>query len=243
MNPELVLVVGDMFLPQRSPDINEQFKSILTPNKVQHVLCLGNIGNQETYDWLKSLSKDFHIVKGDFDQEEAPEKKVIQIGDFNIGLIHGHQVLPWGDLDSLGMIQRSLGCDIMISGHTHKTNVLVKDNILYINPGSFTGAFSPLIEDTIPSFILMVLTGDEAIVYLYTLNDRNKKFEVNKYDYKKGADNLFHVENEEEEEKKDDEDDLDRKDEEPQQEQEQEEEIKQQEEQGQEQNELKDDAE
>ena len=75
MNPELVLVVGDMFLPQRSPDINEQFKSILTPNKVQHVLCLGNIGNQETYDWLKSLSKDFHIVKGDFDQEDIPEKK------------------------------------------------------------------------------------------------------------------------------------------------------------------------
>ena len=233
MNPELVLVVGDMFLPQRSPDINEQFKSILTPNKVQHVLCLGNIGNQETYDWLKSLSKDFHIVKGDFDQEDIPEKKTIQIGDFNIGLIH----------DSLGMIQRTMGCDILISGHTHKTNVVVKDNILYINPGSFTGAFSPLIEDTIPSFILMVLTGDEAIVYLYTLNDRNKKFEVNKYDYKKGADNLFHVENEEEEEKKDDEDDLDRKDEEPQQEQEQEEEIKQQEEQGQEQNELKDDAE
>ena len=225
MNPELVLVVGDMFLPQRSPDINEQFKSILTPNKVQHVLCLGNIGNQETYDWLKSLSKDFHIVKGDFDQEEAPEKKVIQIGDFNIGLIHGHQVLPWGDLDSLGMVQRSLGCDIMISGHTHKTNVIVKDNILYINPGSFTGAFSPLIEDTIPSFILMVLTGDEAIVYLYTLNDRNKKFQVNKYDYKKGADNLFHVDNEEEEEeKKDDEDDLEKKEEEPQKEPEQEEE-------------------
>ena len=239
MNPELVLVVGDMFLPQRSPDINEQFKAILTPNKVQHVLCLGNIGNQETYDWLKSLSKDFHIVKGDFDQDDAPEKKMIQIGDFNIGLIHGHQVLPWGDLESLGMVQRSFGCDILISGHTHKTNVVVKDNILYINPGSFSGAFSPLIEDTIPSFVLMVLTGDEAIVYLYTLSDRSKKFEVNKYDYKKGADNLFHVENEEdEEEKKEEEDDLDKKDE-NQQEQEQEAEPEQE----QEQNEIKDDAE
>ena len=235
MNPELVLVVGDMFLPQRSPDINEQFKAILTPNKVQHVLCLGNIGNQETYDWLKSLSKDFHIVKGDFDQDDAPEKKMIQIGDFNIGLIHGHQVLPWGDLESLGMVQRSLGCDILISGHT---NVVVKDNILYINPGSFSGAFSPLIEDTIPSFVLMVLTGDEAIVYLYTLSDRSKKFEVNKYDYKKGADNLFHVENEEdEEEKKEEEDDLDKKEDENQQEQEAEPEQEQ------EQNEIKDDAE
>ena len=242
MNPELVLVVGDMFLPQRSPDINEQFKAILTPNKVQHVLCLGNIGNQETNDWLNSLSKDFHIVKGDFDQDEIPEKKVVQIGDFNIGLIHGHQVLPWGDLESLGMVQRSLGCDILIYGHTHKTNVVVKDNVLFINPGSFSGAFSPLIEDIIPSFILMVLTGDEAIVYLYTLNDKNKKFEVNKYDYKKGADNIFQVENEEEEEeKKDDEDDLDKKDDEPQQDQEQEQEQEQVQEQ--EQNEIKDDAE
>ena len=36
MNPELVLVVGDMFVPQRSPDISDQFKSILIPNKLQH---------------------------------------------------------------------------------------------------------------------------------------------------------------------------------------------------------------
>ena len=181
MNPELVLVVGDMFIPQRSPDITEQFKSILTPNKVQHVLCLGNIGNRESLDWLKSLSNDFHQVKGDFDDGEIPEKKLVQIGDFSLGLIHGHQVLPWGDIESLANVQRSLGCDILISGHTHKTNIKVKDNKLYINPGSISGAFSPLIEDSIPSFILMVLQGDEAIIYLYTLSDKTKKFEVNKY--------------------------------------------------------------
>ena len=241
MNPELVLVVGDMFLPQRSPDVSEQFKAILTPNKVQHVLCLGNVGNQETYDWLKSLSKDFHIVKGDFDQEEAPEKKVIQVGEFKIGLIHGHQVLPWGDLESLGMVQRTLGCDILISGHTHKTNITAKDNVLFLNPGSFTGAFSPTIEDSIPSFILMVLTGDEAIIYLYTLNDRSAKFEVNKYDYKKGSDNLLHAENEEDEEEKKDEEDLNNKEEEPQDDQQQEQE--QEHEQEAEQNEIKDEGE
>jgi vacuolar protein sorting-associated protein 29 len=200
MNPELVLVVGDMFVPQRSPDITEQFKTILTPNKVQHVLCLGNIGNQESLDWLKSLSNDFHNVKGDFDEGDIPEKKCVQIGDFNIGLIHGHQVLPWGDIESLANVQRSLGCDILLSGHTHKTNIKVKENKLYINPGSISGAFSPLIEDTIPSFILMVLQGEEAIIYLYTLNDKNKKFEVSKFEYTKGADNYNDVVNNEEEE-------------------------------------------
>ena len=53
MNPELVLVVGDMFVPQRSPDISDQFKSILIPNKLQHVLSLGNIGSRESNDWPK----------------------------------------------------------------------------------------------------------------------------------------------------------------------------------------------
>ena len=97
-------------------------------------------------------------------------------------------------------MQRSLGCDVLISGHTHKTNIKVKENKLYINPGSISGAFSPLIEDSIPSFILMVLQGDEAIIYLYTLNDKNKKFEVNKFEYTKGSDNYKSVENNEEEE-------------------------------------------
>ena len=220
MNPELVLVVGDMFIPQRSPDITEQFKSILTPNKVQHVLCLGNIGNRESLDWLKSLSNDFHQVKGDFDDGEIPEKKLVQIGDFSLGLIHGHQVLPWGDIESLANVQRSLGCDILISGHTHKTNIKFKENKLYINPGSISGAFSPLIEDSIPSFILMVLQGDEAIIYLYTLSDKTKKFEVNKFEYTKGAEEYKHEENNEEE------DDDEGKKEEVQEEKNEQEEVK-----------------
>ena len=208
MNPELVLVVGDMFVPQRSPDINEQFKSILIPNKLQHVLSLGNIGSRESYDWLKSLSNDFHTVKGDFDEGDIPEKKVVQIGEFKIGMIHGHQVLPWGDLDALTNIQRELGCDILLSGHTHQIDIKVKDKKFYINPGSISGAFSHLIADPNPSFVLMVLQGEEAIVYLYILNDKSQKFELSKIEFSKGANEYKVVkdeeENEEEEEEEED---------------------------------------
>ena len=42
------------------------------------------------------------------------------MGDFKIGLIHGHQVVPWGDLDSLAMTQRQMNVDILVSGHTHQ---------------------------------------------------------------------------------------------------------------------------
>ena len=230
MNPELVLVVGDMFVPQRSPDINEQFKSILIPNKLQHVLSLGNIGSRESYDWLKSLSNDFHTVKGDFDEGEIPEKKVVQIGEFKIGMIHGHQVLPWGDLDALTNIQRELGCDILLSGHTHQIDIKVKDKKFYINPGSISGAFSHLIADPNPSFVLMVLQGEEAIVYLYILNDKSQKFELSKIEFSKGANEYKIVKDEEENEEEEEEEEKDdKKEKSDKKEEEQKEELKEKE--------------
>ena len=201
-NPELVLVVGDMFVPQRSQDIDPQFKAILIPNKLQHVLSLGNIGSRESYDWLRSLSNDFHSVKGDFDEGDMPEKKLVTIGEFKIGLVHGHQVLPWGNAEALSSIQRELDCDILLSGNTHQINVKVVNNKLFINPGSISGAFSNVVTDPSPSFVLMVLQGTEAIVYLYVLNDRTQKFEVNKIEYTKGAEN-YKIANENENENED----------------------------------------
>ena len=205
MNPELVLVVGDMFVPQRSQDIDPQFKTILIPNKLQHVLSLGNIGSHESYDWLRTLSNDFHSVKGDFDEGDMPDRKVVTIGEFKIGLIHGHQILPWGNVESLSSVQRELDCDILLSGNTHQTNVTVLDNKLYINPGSISGVFSNVVADPSPSFVLMVLQGTEAIIYVYVLNDRTQKFDVNKIEYTKGAENYRVAndnENENEEEAK-----------------------------------------
>ena len=204
MNPELVLVVGDMFVPQRSPDIDPQFKTILIPNKIQHVLSLGNIGSRESYDWLKSLSNDFHSVKGEFDDGDMPEKKVVQIGEFKIGMIHGHQILPWGNLEALSSVQRELDCDILLSGCTHQIDVKTKENKFYINPGSISGAFSNVVADPSPSFVLMILQGTEAIVYLYVLNDRTQKFDVNKLEFTKGSSEFKVIKDDEEAEEDDD---------------------------------------
>ena len=61
-------------------------------------------------EWLENLAaakSQAHIVKGDFDEmTNLPESKVVQIGNFKIGIIHGHQVLPWGDLEALAAVQR-----------------------------------------------------------------------------------------------------------------------------------------
>lgn len=66
------------------------------------------------------------------------------MGQFKIGLIHGHQVIPWGDMASLALLQRQLDVDILISGHTHKFEAFENENKFYINPGSATGAYNAL---------------------------------------------------------------------------------------------------
>ena len=191
MPTQLVLVVSDISIPFKSPDIDIQFKSILVPNKINHLLCLGNIGNQDTLYWLQNLSANFHSVKGEFDiDKNYPEKKSVQIGSFKIGMIHGHQVLPSGDIEALANIQRELDCDILLSGFTHKYNVSINDNKLFLNPGSITGALSPMMEDCVPSFILMAISEDELTIYSYVLNDKNDKFQVGQLEYKKGDSEL-----------------------------------------------------
>jgi vacuolar protein sorting-associated protein 29 len=83
-----------------------------------------------------------------------PETKVVTIGEFTIGLIHGHQVIPWGDQETLAMVQRELDCDILISGHTHKNSISSYDGKFFINPGSATGAFSTVHRYSLCLFII-----------------------------------------------------------------------------------------
>ena len=40
---ELVLVLGDLHIPQRAPAISPKFLKMLAPGKMQHVLCTGNL--------------------------------------------------------------------------------------------------------------------------------------------------------------------------------------------------------
>lgn len=179
----LVLVLGDLHIPHRCGNLPLKFKKLLVPGRIHHILVTGlkfsfyppptqlnshkqknvfypgNLCTKESHDYLKTLASDVHIVRGDFDDNPSyPEQKVVTVGQFRIGLVHGHQVIPWGDPDSLAIIQRQLDVDILISGHTHKFEAYEHENKFYINPGSATGAYNPIADpnNIIPSFVLMV---------------------------------------------------------------------------------------
>lgn len=67
----LILVIGDLHIPSRSASLPAKFKKLLVPGKIQQIICTGNVTDRETYDFLRSVSPDIHIVKGDFDDVQT----------------------------------------------------------------------------------------------------------------------------------------------------------------------------
>lgn len=119
-------------------------------------------------------------MRGDFDDgtflpnvaDSLPETKTVKIGAFQLGLCHGHQVVPWGDSEALGAMQRQLDCDVLVTGHTHVFGAYEAEGKLFINPGSATGAFSAsfaLDKEPTPSFVLMDVQQTRIVVYVYEL--------------------------------------------------------------------------
>ena len=74
---ELALVLGDAHVPGRAPKIPAKLKRMLVPNKMQHVLCTGNMGSRELYEELRALAPTQHFVCGDDDDDaDFPEETI-----------------------------------------------------------------------------------------------------------------------------------------------------------------------
>lgn len=216
---ELILVLGDLHVPQRASKIPPAFQRMLVPNKMQHVICTGNISNAQ-YQELRGLAPNVHVVAGEYDDlDEAnnggggpsfPETRVLQVGAFRIGVVHGHQLIPWKSKQAIERMRRKLDVDVIVTGFTHQNEVNVQeDDYYHINPvgvaqrhfvflnkstpliklssnlfqGSITGAFSSLTEDVTPSFILLAVQDTKVVCYVYELI--NDQVEVSKTEFTK----------------------------------------------------------
>jgi vacuolar protein sorting-associated protein 29 len=126
------------------------------------------------------------VTKGDFDDDSSlKETEVVTIGEFRIGVCHGHTVVPWGDAEALASLARRLECDILVTGHTHAATVVEIGGRIIVNPGSMTGAFSATSSASLPSFQLLSLTGHSASVFSYSL--RKGKVDVLHSEHVKGG--------------------------------------------------------
>mmetsp|Transcript_61736 Transcript_61736/g.108128 ORF Transcript_61736/g.108128 Transcript_61736/m.108128 type:complete len:194 (+) Transcript_61736:70-651(+) len=178
----LVLLIGDFHTPQRKSDIPPCFKELLATDKIGMVLCTGNVGSKAMVELLQSIAgDDCHIVSGDCDfNSDFPEFTTTAVGDFKVGVMHGHQVVPWNDKTALVKQASRFGVDILVTGHSHKNEITEIGGKFLINPGSATGAANYLGDfDIAPSFMLMAVQGGGVVVYTYEETNGEAKVSMN----------------------------------------------------------------
>ena len=98
-------------------------------------------GDFLSLDVVRFLSKrPFKGVHGNMDspeiRETLPEKAVIEVGPWKVGLIHG-----WGPANGLEEKIRIefQGVDVIVYGHAHRAANHTKEGVLLFNPGTATG--------------------------------------------------------------------------------------------------------
>jgi putative phosphoesterase len=192
-----ILAIGDSHIPRRAKNIPVQICDMLEENvlngKFDYTFFTGDVISAPRFmSYLKKITKtEVLIVVGNMDyyggNRNAPIYQHIEISletkeIFTVGLTHGHQISPRGDHAQLGALAIDNNYNVLISGHTHKEEVVLTNNgVLLLNPGSVTGAWS-FVASRNPSIIVLILnekTG-EIDVFLHQFEIRSSELREKK---------------------------------------------------------------
>lgn len=167
----LVLVVGDVHIPQCAANLPDAFSSMFAPGRIDVVLITGNVACIETYNFFRTLAPEVRCTRGEYDEQwnsNLPSHTTVTIEGLRIGLVHGHQIVPVGNVNALAAMQRKLDVDVLVSGATHEQKIVHYDRHLFINPGSVTGTFASAAHDVVlPSFVLLDIHDRSVTVFSY----------------------------------------------------------------------------
>lgn len=121
-------------------------KIIDTISTVDLIIHAGDFTDVKLLDELKHL-KEVKAVQGNMDSMEAkgilPFKEIIEVENKLIGITHGSGS-PWGIEGRVRKMFESNSIDVIVYGHSHRSQNKVIDGILFFNPGKATDSFGIL---------------------------------------------------------------------------------------------------
>ena len=107
------------------------------------VIHAGDFTGKSLVDGLRRLGP-FRGVYGNIDgpevRRELPAIDIVEAGGFRIGVNHPSEGGPPSSLEER-IKAKFTGVQVIIHGHSHQTKNIVKNGVLWFNPGSATGTF------------------------------------------------------------------------------------------------------
>lgn len=131
-------VISDTHIPKSANEIPSEIYDHF--GGVDLILHAGDLLELRVLGELERVAP----VKGVWGNMDPPEvrnslpfKEIINAGKFKIGLTHGSGP-PIGLRQRVRKVFRDDGVDVIVFGHSHTPVNVVKDGILFFNPGSAT---------------------------------------------------------------------------------------------------------
>src|SRR5580700_9626734 len=98
---------------------------------VEHILHAGDVGDIAILDALRKIAP-VTAIRGNVDGAgpcaKLPATEVVELGDKLFYLVHS--------VNDLDINPVAAGVAMVVSGHSHKASVTVRDGVVYFNPGS-----------------------------------------------------------------------------------------------------------
>lgn len=155
----VVGIVSDTHIPDRTRNLQPQLLESLEYRKVNLILHAGDICIQRVLDELREVAPVL-AVKGNRDivfGNDLPISRSLEIEGTKILLTHGHIGMTDYWLDKLQhmimgyrldryvkRVRKEMpGAGVYIFGHSHKSEVIRQDNVLFFNPGSVSIGLPP----------------------------------------------------------------------------------------------------
>jgi len=113
------------------------------------IIHAGDFTDAQVLKELKQLG-EVKAVHGNMDSRELktvlPVKEIVEIENKRIGITHGSGG-PWGIEERIRKMFEADRIDIIIYGHSHRSQNKVIDGILFFNPGKAADSFGILTID------------------------------------------------------------------------------------------------
>ena len=96
-----------------------------------HILHAGDVGDGQVLERLERIAP-VTAVRGNMDygswSHSLPVDEMVEIGNIFFYMLH--------DLNHLDLDPAAAGIQVVVSGHTHQPQLVEKDGVAYLNPGS-----------------------------------------------------------------------------------------------------------
>ncbi|MBR7553480.1 metallophosphoesterase family protein [Allobacillus sp. GCM10007491] len=152
-----VIVIGDTHMPKKAEGLPKRLVSKL--NQADLIIHTGDWSSLDVYEELSRFA-EVKGVRGNVDDAEIverfPQKLLLTVKGFRIGVIHGDGTTGTTEKRALNAFKDD-DVDVVLFGHSHIPYLRYHQKTLLINPGS------PTDKRRVPVNSFVVLTIEETI--------------------------------------------------------------------------------